>query len=40
MQYIGDMNPELNLQTRYFDTAEGIRLHAKVCGPSANADAQ
>ena len=39
MQYIGDMNPELNLQTRYFDTAEGIRLHAKVCGPSANADA-
>ena len=27
------MNPELPLQTRYFETAEGIRLHAKVCGP-------
>ena len=27
------MNPQLNLQTCYFDTAEGIRLHAKACGP-------
>jgi epoxide hydrolase 4 len=33
MQYIVEMNPELNLQTRYFQTADGIRLHAKVCGP-------
>lgn len=33
MQYIAEMNAELNLQTRYFDTADGIRLHAKVCGP-------
>ena len=33
------MNPELKLQTRYFDTAEGIRLHAKVCGPSADSGA-
>ena len=33
MQYIVEMNPQLNLQTRYFDTAEGIRLHAKACGP-------
>ena len=33
MQYIAEMNADLNLQTRYFDTADGIRLHAKVCGP-------
>ncbi len=29
------MNAALNLQTRYFDTSEGIRLHAKVCGPES-----
>ena len=39
MQYIAEMNTELNLQTRYFDTADGIRLHAKVCGPSHAGDA-
>lgn len=33
MRYIGSMNAALPLHTRYFDTAEGIRLHAKVCGP-------
>ena len=33
MQYIGEMNAELTLHTRYFDTADGIRLHAKACGP-------
>ena len=33
MQYIADMNAEPTLHTRYFDTADGIRLHAKVCGP-------
>jgi epoxide hydrolase 4 len=32
MQYIGEMNAQPTLQTRYFDTAEGVRLHAKVCG--------
>lgn len=32
MQYIRVMNAEPTLQTRYFDTADGIRLHAKVCG--------
>lgn len=39
MQYIPEMNAELHLQTRYFDTAEGIRLHAKVCGSSAESGA-
>ena len=39
MQYIPQMTTALNLQTRYFDTAEGIRLHAKVCGPSADSGA-
>ena len=39
MQYIPEMNEELALQTRYFDTAEGIRLHAKVCGPAADSGA-
>ncbi len=34
MQYIAEMNPELDLHTRYFDTADGIRLHTKVCGPA------
>lgn len=33
MTYIPAMNAELTLETRYFDTAPGIRLHAKVCGP-------
>ncbi len=33
MQYILAMKPDLDLETRYFETAEGIRLHAKVCGP-------
>jgi pimeloyl-ACP methyl ester carboxylesterase len=28
------MTDELALQTLYFDTAEGIRLHAKACGPA------
>lgn len=35
MQYIAEMSAELTLRTRYFDTNEGIRLHAKVCGPEA-----
>ena len=39
MQYIPEMTTALNLQTRYFDTADGIRLHAKVCGPSRAVDA-
>jgi epoxide hydrolase 4 len=34
MQYIPAMNTELALETRYFDTAPGIRLHARVCGPT------
>lgn len=33
MHYIRRMTQDLPLQTRYFDTAPGIRLHAKVCGP-------
>jgi pimeloyl-ACP methyl ester carboxylesterase len=32
MHYIRRMERDLALQTRYFDTAPGIRLHAKVCG--------
>ena len=39
MQYIPEMTTVLNLKTRYFDTADGIRLHAKVCGPSRAIDA-
>ena len=39
MQYIPEMTTVLNLKTRYFDTADGIRLHAKVCGPSRAVDA-
>ena len=35
MRYIQPMNMPPDLSTRYFDTAEGIRLHAKVCGPDA-----
>ena len=33
MNYIAAMNADLAHETRYFDTAPGIRLHAKVCGP-------
>jgi len=33
MHYIRHMAIEPILSTRYFDTAPGIRLHAKVCGP-------
>ena len=33
MRYIQLMDMHVNLSTRYFNTAEGIRLHAKVCGP-------
>jgi epoxide hydrolase 4 len=39
MQYIPEMNPQPTLHTHYFDTAPGIRLHAKVCGPSAESGA-
>jgi pimeloyl-ACP methyl ester carboxylesterase len=28
------MADDLSLETLYFDTAEGIRLHAKACGPA------
>ena len=28
------MTDDLSLQTLFFDTADGIRLHAKVCGPT------
>ena len=33
MHYISRMDTALSLETRFFDSADGIRLHAKVCGP-------
>ncbi len=34
MLYIATMDDVLNLESQYFDTAPGIRLHAKVGGPA------
>ena len=34
MLYIAAMDDVLNLESQYFDTAPGIRLHAKVGGPA------
>jgi len=34
LDYISGMDPLPDLETRYFDTAPGIRLHARLCGPA------
>ena len=39
MHYIPRMDTTLSLETRFFDAAEGIRLHARVCGPSSESGA-